>query len=156
MIKLCTSSISKPLYLIMRSCLETESFPKDWKKAKIAPVHKEGDSKLIAAYRLVRLWPICGKVFEKTIFNSLFVYLNNKNLLNSNQSGFRPGDSCVNKLISITHEIYKAFDAKLLLEVRGIFLDVTKAFDKVWHHGLLYKLRHMWICGQYLELIDSF
>ena len=81
--------------------------------------------------------PICGKVFENIIFNSLFVYLNYNNLLNSNQSGFRPGNSCVNQLISITHDIYKAFDANPSLEVRGVFLDLSKAFDKVWHDGLL-------------------
>ena len=155
MIKLCASSISKPLHLIFRNCLETESFPKEWKKANIIPVHKKGDKQLITNYRPVSLLPICGKVFEKIIFNSLFVYLNNNNLLNSNQSGFRPGDSCVNQLISITHDIYKAFDANPSLEVRGVFLDLSKAFDKVWHDGLLYKLRCMGICGEYLGLIDS-
>ena len=111
MIKLCASSISKPLHLIFRNCLETESFPKEWKKANIIPVHKKGDKQLITNYRPVSLLPICGKVFEKIIFNSLFVYLNNNNLLNSNQPGDRPGDSCVNQLISIAHDIYKAFDA---------------------------------------------
>ena len=138
MIKLCASSILKPLHLIFGNCLETESFPKEWKKANIIPVHKKGDKQLITNYRPVSLLPICGKVFEKIIFNSLFVYLNNNNLLNSNQSGFRPGDSCVNQLISITHDIYKAFDANPSLEVRGVFLDLSKAFDKVWHDGLLY------------------
>ena len=136
-IKLCASSISKPLHLIFRNCLETESFLKEWKKANIIPVHKKGDKQLITNYRPVSLLPICGKVFEKIIFNSLFVYLNNNNLLNSNQSGFRPGDSCVNQLISITHEICKAFGANPSLEVRGVFLDLSKAFDKVWHDGLL-------------------
>ena len=99
--------------------------------------------------------PICGKVFEKIIFNSLLVYLNNNNL-NSNLPGFRPGDSCVNQLISITHDIYKAFDANPSLEVRGVFLDLSKAFDKVWHDGFLYKLRCMGICGECLGLVDSF
>ena len=100
--------------------------------------------------------PICGKVFEKIIFNSLFVYLNNNKLLNSIQSGFGPGDSCINQLNSITHDIYKAFDANPSLEVRGVILDLSKAFDKVWHDGLLYKLRCMGICGEYFGLIDLF
>ena len=110
---------------------------------------------MITNYRPVSLLPICRKVFEKIIFNSLFIYLNN-NFLNSNQSGFRPGDSCVNQLISVTHDIYKAFDANPSLEVRGVFLDFSKAFDKVWHDGLLYKLRRIEICGEYLGLIDRF
>ena len=91
------------------------------------------------------------------IFNSLFVHLknNNNNLLNSNQSGFRPGDSCIHQLISTTHDIYKAFDTNPLLEVGRVFLDLSKAFDKVWYDGLLYKLRRTGICEKYFGLIDS-
>ena len=155
MIKLCASSISKPLHLIFRNCLETESFPKEWKKANIIPVHKKGDKQLITNYRPVSLLLICGNVFEKIIFNSLFVQLNN-NHLSSNQCGFRTGDSCVHQLSSITHDFYKVFDANPLLEMRGIFLNLSRAFDKVWHDGLLYKLRGMGICGKYFGLIDSF
>ena len=59
-------------------------------------------------------------------------------MISPNQSGFRPGDSCVNQLIAITHEIYKSFDDGL--EVRGVFLDISNAFDNVWHDGLLLKL----------------
>ena len=85
--------------------------------------------------RLVSLLPVCGKIFEKIIFNSLFKYLEVNNLLNGNQSGFCPGDSCIHQLLSITHKIYKAFDANLSLEVRGVFLGLSKASDKVWHDG---------------------
>ena len=52
-------------------------------------------------------------------------------MLSVHQSGFRPGDSCVHQLISIVHEIYSAFDANPSLEVRGVFLDISKAFDSV-------------------------
>ena len=104
-------------------------------------------------HRLVSLLPICGKVFEETIFNSLFVYLNNNNLLNSNQSGFRPRDSCVNQLISIIHDIYEANPSLKVI----VFLVLSRTFDKVWHGGgVLHKLRRMGICGEYLGLIDSF
>ena len=78
------------------------------------------------------------------------------NLLNSCQSGFRPNDSCINQLISITHNIYRAFDANPSLEVRGVFLDLSKAFDKVWHEGLLYKIKNNGINGNALQLIESF
>ena len=100
--------------------------------------------------------PVCGKIFEKIIFNSLFKYLEDNKLLNGNQSGFCPGDSCVHQLLSITHEIYKAFDANPSLEVRAVFLDLSKAFDKVWHGGLMYKLKRLGICEKYYELIHSF
>ena len=58
-----------------------------------------------------------------------------RNLLNSCQSGFRPNDSGINQLMAITRNIYRAFDANLSLQVRGVFLDSSKAFDKVWHEG---------------------
>ena len=89
-------------------------------------------------------------------FNSLFKYLEENNLLNGNQLGFRPADSCVHQLLSITHEIYKVFDANPSLEVRGVFLDLLKAFDKVRHNSLMYKLKHLGICRKYYGLIHSF
>ena len=77
-------------------------------------------------------------------------------LLNPNQSGFRPSDSCVNQLIAITHEILKAFDCNPSLEVRSVFLDISKAFDKVWHEGLLYKLKSMGISGELCNLLENY
>ena len=78
------------------------------------------------------------------------------NLLNSCQSGFRPNDSCINQLISITHNTYRAFDTNPSLEVQGVFLDLSKAFDKVWHESLLYKIKNNGINGNALQLIESF
>ena len=99
------------------------------------------------------LLPICSKIFEKIIFNSLFEYLEDNKLLNCNQSGFRSGDSCVHQLLSITHEIYKSFDANPSLEVRGVFLDTSKAFDQPWHDGLLYKLKLLGKYGRQLYTV---
>ena len=156
MLKLYGSSISKSLFLLFKHNLENESFPNEWKKANIVPIHKKGDKQLIQNYRPVSLLPIFGKIFEKIIFNSLFKYLENNNLLNPHQSGFRPGDSCVHQLLSITYDIYKSFDANPSLEVRGIFLDMSKAFDRVWHEGLLFKLKRLGLSGKYYGLIKSF
>ena len=75
-------------------------------------------------------------------------------LISPKQSGFRPGDSCINQLLSINHEILSAFD--IGLEVRGLFLDVSKAFDKVWHAGLTYKLRQNSICGDLINILNDF
>ena len=90
--------------------------------------------------------PVRGKIFEKMIYNSLFKYLEDNNLSNGNQSDFRPGDSCVHQLLSITHKIYEVFDANQSLEVGRVFLDLSKAFDKVWHDGFMYKLKLLGIC----------
>ena len=70
-------------------------------------------------------------------------------MLSVHQSGFRPGDSCVHQLISIVHKVCNAFDANPSLEVRDVFLDISKAFDRMWHKGLLYKLKCMGINGNF-------
>ena len=129
--KNCGKSICKPLQLIFSQYIDTGSFPLEWKKANVVPVHKKGDKQCLKNYRPVSLLPICGKIFERLIFNEMFRFLIENNLISSNQSGFNPGDSCINQLLSITHEIYKSFDDGF--EVRGVFLDISKAFDKVWH-----------------------
>ena len=90
------------------------------------------------------------------MFSSLFEYLENNNLLNPHQSGFCPGDSCVHQLLSITFDIYKSFDANPSLEVRGIFLDMSKAFDRVWHEVLLFKLKRLGLSGKFHGLMNSF
>ena len=104
MLKLSQKSILKPLKLIFKNCLRTRPFSDQWKKGNVVPIHKKGDKQLTESYRPVSLLPICGKVFERLIFNSLFHYFIEKNLLSSHQSGFIPGNSCVQQLISITHE----------------------------------------------------
>ena len=84
---------------------------------------------------------IFGKIFEKVIFNQIYSFLLEEKLLNQNQSGLRPSDSCIIQLLAITHDIFEAFDVNPSLEVRSVFLDISKAFDKVWHEGLLCKLK---------------
>ena len=88
---------------------------------------------LLKNYRPISLQPIFGKIFEKIIYNVLFEHLKTNDILVNCQSGFLPGDSCISQLLSITHDIYKAFDGNPSLEVRGVFLDISKAFDRVWH-----------------------
>ena len=76
------------------------------------------------------------------------------NLIFKNQSGFRASDSCINQLLSITHEIYQSFDDNL--DIRAVFLDISKAFDKVWHKSLIFKLKQNSISDKILNIITDF
>ena len=75
-------------------------------------------------------------------------------LISPKQSGFRPGDSCINQLLWINHKILSAFGRGL--EVWGLFLDISKAFDKAWYAGLVYKLRQNSVCGDWNNIINHF
>ena len=72
---------------------------------------------------------------------SLYKFVEENSLLCSNQSECNKTDLCVNQLFSLVHETYKSFDNFLSLETRSEFLDMPKAFDRVWHEGLIYKLK---------------
>ena len=100
--------------------------------------------------------PICSKIYERIIFNSIFQLIEENKLLNVNQFGFQPGDSCEYQLLSIVHNIYSGFDQNPPLEVRSCFLDLSKAFDKVWHEWLICKMETMGFTGSILKLLQSF
>ena len=152
MIQICGDSIIPPLKVIFESAIRSNYFPDSWKKGNVIRVHKKESKNSIKKCRQYHL-PILGKVFEKVIYNNLFGYFQENNLLSDNQSGFRSGDSCISQLIAITHEIYKAFDGNPSLETRGVFLDISKAFDKVWHDGLLYKLKCYGVEGEFYNIL---
>ena len=90
-------------------------------------------------YRPVSLLPICAKIFERIIYSRIFECLIENSLTTENPPEFKPGHSCINQLLSIRHDIYKSFNDGF--EVKGVFLDISKAFHKVWHEGLIYKLK---------------
>ena len=126
----------------------------EWKKANIVPIHKRDVKQAVIKYRLASLLPICGKILERLLYNEMLNFFLENDLISPKQSGFRPGDFFINQLLSINHEIASAFD--IGLEVRGLFLDISKAFDKVWHAGLIYKLRQNDICGDLINILNDF
>ena len=96
MLKICRNSIYIPLQLTFRSCIENWKFPPEWKEANVAPIHKKGNKQTLENYRPVSLLPICGKISGRLIYNSLFEFFIADELVSSNQSGFKPGGSCIN------------------------------------------------------------
>ena len=130
MLKICGDSIYKPLRLTFRASLDQENFPLSWKKANVVPIHKKNNKQSIKNYRLGFLLPIFGKIIERLFYNAMFSFFIENVLMSQNQSGSKPGDSCLNPLLSITLEICKSFVDGW--EVRGVFLDI-KFGIKVYH-----------------------
>ena len=131
MIQLCGDSITLPLTLIFKFSLRNGIFPATWKMANIIPVHKKEEKHIVKNYRPISLLPIFAKIFERLLFNSLFIHFHDNDLFTKCQSGFMPGDSCISQLLSIVHEIQSSFDCNPPVDTRAIFLDISKAFNKV-------------------------
>ena len=81
------------------------------------------------------------------MFDVLYKHLRDNQILTPNQSGFRPGDSRINQLLYMTHCIYVAFEEFPSHEASALFLDISKAFDKVWNDGLIFKLKTYGVSG---------
>ena len=154
MLKICGDSICELLEMIFKQVLLTSVFPSEWKKGNTAPIHKKGAKQNIKNYRPVSLLPICGKTFERLILNEMFIYFSANKLISKNQYGFQPGDSCINQLLSITQKFFTSFDNGL--KATSVFLVIFKSFDKVWHEGLIFKLKQNEISGELLRILSDF
>ena len=156
MIKICSRSLALPLKIIFEHSLKKDEFPEIWKKTNVVPVHQREDKMLVKNYRRISLLPTFGKMFERVIYNSLFNYFRNNRLFTPSQSGFLQGDSCIAQLLSVIHEIQIAFDENPTVDVRGVFLDLSKAFDKVWNDGIIFKLKAYGVEGELLSLLKNY
>ena len=150
MLKLCDKSICKPLSIIIKSCPPQGIFLSEWKIGNIVPIYKKNDKQCVKNYRTVSLLPICSKVLERITYNTMFTHFIENKLISEIQSRFKPCDSCINQLLAITHEIFSSFDDNY--QVRGVFLDISKAFDEVWHVEIIHKLKRNGISGNLLSL----
>lgn len=154
LLKNISPGISKALARLFNFSLEVGVFPDNWKVANVIPIYKKGDRANASSYRPVSLLCCISKIFERVVADNLMAYLRSNDLLSENQAGFMPGDSTINQLIIITDKILEAFEKGK--EVHTIFLDISKAFDRVWHKGLLLKLRHFGVTGSLLKWFNSY
>ena len=140
--------IAGPLVVLFNRSLSEQKFPMSWKMANVTPIFKKGERELCGNYRPVSLLSCVSKVFEKCVQIHVFRYLKLYNLLTPCQSGFIPGDSTILQLLVMYDDFCKAIDNKITTQ--SVFFDISKAFDRVWHRGLIYKLQCIGIRGSLL------
>ena len=148
------SAMCKPLHIIFQMSLDRGECPTDWKIANVTPIHKKGDRTDPSNYRPVSLTSQVCKVLESLVRSRVIEHLNENNLINEAQHGFREGRSCLTNLL----ETLEAW-TQIIEEGDGIdvaYLDFRKAFDLVSHKHLLFKMSRYGINGQILEWVKDF
>lgn len=125
---------------IFNAILRIGYFPAQWKTAKIILILKPGKPAYeVTSYRPISLLPILSKLFEKLLMKRLMPILHETKIIPEHQFGFRKQHSTIEQVHRVVHYITAAFEAKQYCP--AIFIDVSQAFDKVWHEGLLLKLK---------------
>ena len=144
-LKEIADSVSPVLTDVFNTSLSLAQVPDIWKRSNVSPVYKKDDKDNVASYRPISLISSVGKVFEKAIHKHVHNFILANQIITPFQSGFMPRDSTVNQLTDMYNTFCQALDEGK--EVRVVFCDISKAFYKVWHRGLLAKLHHYGITG---------
>jgi hypothetical protein len=154
MLKEAGPSIAQSLCNLINMSLRKCIFPAMWKQANVIPIHKKNERHLVNNFRPISLLSCAGKIMEKVVFKHVFNYIRDNNLITEFQSSFIPGDSTVHQLVQLCHIFGEALDNKK--DVRIVVCDISKAFDRVWHDGLLFKMKKMGIDGDLGIWFDSY
>ena len=154
LLKNCKKELSIPLYLLWRHSLDTSEVPSFLKISRIAPIHKGSLKSVPKNYRPVALTSHLIKMFEKVVRKRIVKYLEENNLNNENQHGFRRLRSCLSQLLDHFDILLDVLQTNQNADV--IYLDFAKAFDVVDHHILLRKLKGLGISGKIGKWIFNF
>ena len=135
----CAEELGDVVLTIFRSSFNSGQVPVDWKLANVTPLYKKGPKSDPGNYRPVSLTSVLGKVFETLLKMRIMTFLETKNLLSDNQYGFRKGKSCTTNLLKFYDSVTKEIDNGSMIDV--IYIDFQKAFDKVPHEALSFKMK---------------
>ena len=155
MIRNLGTTAKAKLLEIFNQSWSTGKFPDKWREAIIIPIQKkQKDKTKKSSYRPISLLSCLGKVMERIVNARLLKHLEANNMLSSSQSAYRKNRSTEDQLVYLTQEIENAFQEKR--KTLAVFIDLTKAFDKVWKDGLLLKLLHKKVEGRMFNWIQNF
>ena len=153
-LKEAASELAEPISNIFKCSLYQGHVPEIWKIATVTPIHKGNDRHEAKNYRPISITSTLCRCLEKIIKKDMMDHLVTNSALSNHQHGFRSGKSCMSNLLETLEDITKMYDEGL--PVDEIFLDFAKAFDKVPHQRLVYKLKKYGIHGDLLCWIESF
>ena len=154
-LKNCEPELSYVLPKLFNKCLKESCFPDCWKVSSVVPVFKNvGERSTAKNYRPVSLLSVVSKVFEKLVNNRIVDHLEKCGLFSNFQYGFRSSRSTADLRTVVSDRIARAFSRSGATQ--AVALDISKAFDRVWHAGLLHELKSYGISGQIFGLISSF
>ena len=146
--------LSIPVCALFNQSLQHGTVPDCFKETHVCPILKGGDPAVPSNYRPISLLSNLDKALERLVFKYLYNHLLDNNILTSFQSGFRPGDSTVNQLTYLYDTFCHALDSGK--EIRVVFCDISKAFDRVWHSGLIHRLKAAGVTGNLLQWFTSY
>ena len=153
-VKLLKNKISKPLTVITNQMLKTVIFPDSFKSSKIVPLFKRGDHGLQTNYRPISLLPTISEIFERVIYDQMYLYFNNNNLLADEQFGFHKNHSTEYAAIKLVDHISNEMESRKTPVT--LFIDLSKAFDTLSFDILLQKLNYYGIAGVDLKLLANY
>src|SRR6185436_2253737 len=154
-LKNCAESSAYPLSIIFRKSIELGEVPTIWKRSNVTPIFKKrGEKNSPENYRPISILSNTSKILERLICNKFYSYLTANNLLKWNNAGFKRGFSAVNHLVYLTNHIHSGFDVGM--NSMMVFLDIKNAFDRVWHKGLLSKLKGIGVSGVLYDWLASY
>jgi hypothetical protein len=145
--------IKHPLCKLFNLSLRIASYPSQWKRANITPIFKSNKQNDVINYRPISLLSVISKCMEHCVYKHIHNHLLDNDILTT-QFGFTKGDSADKQLINITNDFGKALDSGK--EVRVVFCGISKAFDIVWHKGLIHKLKQSAISGNLLKWFQNY
>ena len=154
LIKECSHQLLTPLKTIFVKSLEESKIPEVWRKANVTAIHKSGDKTNPENYRPISLTSVPCKLMERLVRDTIMDHMEQNNLFSPYQHGFIPGKSCITQLLEILEEITDALDQGYDIDI--IYVDYTKAFDKIQHNRLLKKLWGYGIRGKIHAWVKEF